>query len=331
MQFNRLRRREFLTLASGAAAWPLTARAQQGAMPVIGFLNTTSPETYAFNAEAFREGLRKLGYVEGQNVSIEYRWARGDYSRMPVLATELVKHNVAVIAATGDVVSARAAQAATTTIPIVFTIGTDPVRFGLVKSLNQPGGDLTGMTLFSSTLIAKRMEILTQLIPTAQLIALFVNPDNATADSDSRDAEEAARVLGRQTIVVNARNKQDFSAAFAGMTEQHVGAALVASNPILLSERAVIAELSARHAIPVVHFAREFVEAGGLASYGTGVTWMYHQAGIYCGRILKGARAAELPVQQPTKFDLVINLKTARALNISVPPILLALVDEVID
>ncbi len=298
-----MRRREFITLLGCAAvAWPLEAHAQQQPMPVIGFLNTTSPKTYAFSADAFREGLRALGYIEGQNVAIEYRWADGDYSRMPALATELVNRNVAVIAATGDVVSARAAQAATATIPIVFTVGTDPVRFGLVKSLNRPGGNLTGMTLFSSTLMAKRMELLTQLVPDARLIALLVNPDNATAASDQRDAEEAARALGRQTVTVSARNERDFNAAFAVMMDQHVSAALIASDPILLSERAAIAELAARHAVPVVHFAREFVVAGGLASYGTGVTWMYHQAGVYCGRILRGAKVADLPVQQPTKL-----------------------------
>jgi putative ABC transport system substrate-binding protein len=250
---------------------------------------------------------------------------------MPALATELVNRNVAVIAATGDVVSARAAQAATVTIPIVFTVGTDPVRFGLVKSLNRPGGNLTGMTLFSSTLMAKRMELLAQLVPDARLIALLVNPDNATAASDQRDAEEAARALGRQTVTVSARNERDFNVAFAVMMDQHVSAALIASDPILLSERAAIAELSARHAVPVVHFAREFVVAGGSASYGTGVTWMYHQADVYCGRILRGAKVADLPVQQPTKFDFVINLKTAKTLGLTVPDKLLALADEVIE
>jgi ABC-type uncharacterized transport system substrate-binding protein len=327
-----MKRREFIMLLGGSAvAWPRAMHAQQPAMPLVGFLNTTSPDTYAFNAEAFREGLRTLGHLEGQNVTIEYRWANGDYSRMPALATELVNRNVAVIAATGDVVSARAAQAATATIPIVFTVGSDPVRFGLVKSLNRPGGNLTGMTLFSSTLVAKRMELLTQLIPHAHLIALFMNPDNANADSDLREAQEAARLLGRQTVVVNARSERDFNAAFAAMMEQRVGAALVASDPMLLSQRAAIAALAARHAVPVVYWGREFVVAGGLISYGTGVTWMYHQAGIYCGRILKGAKVAELPVQQPTKFDLVINLKTAKTLGLEVPPTLLALADEVIE
>jgi putative tryptophan/tyrosine transport system substrate-binding protein len=326
-----MQRRHFIALIGGAAAWPLAARAQQPAIPIVGFLNTTSPDTYAFNVEAFREGLHALGYTEGQNVAIEYRWANGDYSRMPALAMELVNRNASVIAATGDIVSARAAQAATSTIPIVFTIGSDPVRFGLVKSLNKPGGNLTGMTLFSSTLMAKRMEVLTRLVPDVRLIALLLNPDNATAESDRKDAEEAARVLGRQTVVVIARNRQDFDGAFAAMANQRVGAVLVASDPILVSERVAMAELAARHALPVVHFAREFAVAGGLASYGSGVTWMYHQAGIYCGRILKGATVDDLPVQQPIKFDLVINLKTAKALSIAVQPSLIAIADETIE
>jgi putative ABC transport system substrate-binding protein len=323
-------RRALLALLS-TVSWPRGSLAQQLPLPVVGFLNTTSPDTYAFNADAFREGLRTLGYAEGQNVAIEYRWANGDYSRMPELATDLVKRNVAVIAATGDIVSARAAQAATATIPIVFTVGSDPVRFGLVKGLNRPEGNLTGMTLFSSTLMAKRMELLTQLIPKAQLIALLMNPDNANAEFDLRDAREAARVFGRQTVVVDARSERDFDAAFSTMRVQHVDAALVASDPMLLSQRAAITALAARLAIPVVYWGREFVVAGGLASYGTGITWMYHQAGVYCGRILKGAKPADLPVLQPTKFDLVLNLKTAKTLGLEIPPTLLALADEAIE
>jgi putative tryptophan/tyrosine transport system substrate-binding protein len=326
-----MKRRAFLMLVGSAVAWPRVLPAQQSRVPMVGFLNTTSPDTYAFNAEAFREGLRTLGYVEGQSVAVEYRWADGDYGRMPALARDLAKRNVAVIAATGDIVSARAAQAATATIPIVFTVGSDPVRFGLVKSLNRPEGNLTGMTLFSSTLMAKRMELLTQLIPGAQLVALLMNPDNANVEFDLRDAQDAARVFGRQTVVVNARSERDFDAAFSVMMEQHAGAALVASDPMLLSQRAAITALAARHAIPVVYWGREFVVGGGLASYGTGITWMYHQAGVYCGRILKGARPADLPVLQPTKFDLVLNLKTAKALGLEIPPTLLALADEVIE
>ena len=327
-----MRRRDFIKgIAGTGIAWPLAARAQQAVMPIVGFLNTTSPDTYAFNVDAFRDGLHALGYTDGQNVAIEYRWASGDYSRMPALATDLVNHNVAVIAATGDIVSARAAQAATSTIPIVFTIGSDPVRFGLVKSLNKPGSNLTGMTLFSSTLMAKCMEILTRLVPDARPIALLMNPDNVNAETDRKDAEEAAQYLGKKTVVVNVKTGRDFNAAFTAMTDQHVGAALVASDPILLSERVAMAELAAQYGMPVIHFAREFVVAGGLASYGSGVTWAYYQAGVYCGRILKGAKVDDLPVQQPTKFDLVINLKTAKALSISVPPSLMAIADEVVE
>jgi len=326
-----MRRREFIGFLGFAAAWPLGARAQQPAMPVVGFLNTTSPDTYAFNAQAFREGLGTLGFVEGKTVAIEYRWASGDYSRMPALAQDLVSRNVAVIAATGDIISARAAQAATTTIPIVFTVGSDPVRYDLVKSLNSPGGNLTGMTLFSSTLMAKRMDLLAQLVPHSRVIALLMNPANSNAETDIADAQKAAGELGRQTVVVNARSEKDFNAAFAAMKEQRVDAALIASDPMLLSQRAAIATLAAQHAIPVVYWGKEFVAAGGLISYGTGITWMYHQAGVYCGRILKGAKAAELPVLQPTKFDLVINVKTAKALNLAIPPHLLATADEVIE
>jgi putative tryptophan/tyrosine transport system substrate-binding protein len=325
-----MRRREFITLVAGATAWPIAARAQQPP-PVVGFLNTTSPDTYAFNAEAFRKGLGTLGYVEGKTVDIEYRWASGDYARMPALAKDLANRNVAVIAATGDIVSARAAQTATTTIPVVFAIGSDPVRFGLVKSLNAPGGNLTGVTLFSSTLMAKRMDLLIQLIPNARVIGLLMNPDNLNVEADIKDAQKAAGELGRQTVVVNARNQSDFIAAFAAMKEQRADAAMIASDPMLLSQRAAIASLASQHSVPMVYFDKEFVAAGGLMSYGTGITWMYHQVGVYCGRILKGAKVAELPVLQPTKFDLVINMKSAKALNLAIPSHLLATADEVIE
>jgi putative ABC transport system substrate-binding protein len=326
-----LRRREFITILGGALAWPLAVQAQQPKMPVVGFLNTTSPDTYAFNADAFRAGLGTLGFVEGKNVTIEYRWASGDYSRMPALAKELVSRNVGVIAATGDVVSAQAAQAATATIPIVFAIGSDPVRYGLVKSLNAPGGNVTGVTLFSSTLMAKRLDLLIQLVPNARVIGLLMNPDNANVEVDIRDAQKAAGDLGRQTVVVNARNEGDFNTAFAAMKEQRVDAALIASDPMLLSQRAAVATLAARYSVPIVYWGRAFVAAGGLISYGTDITWMYHHVGVYCGRILKGATATELPVLQPTKFDLVINLKTAKALNLTIPPHLLSTADEVIE
>jgi putative ABC transport system substrate-binding protein len=326
-----MRRREFLGVVGGAATWPLAARAQQSVTPVIGFLNTTSPDTFASYAEAFREGLRTLGYIEGQNLAIEYRWASADYSRMPALAKELVDRSVVVIAATGDVMSARAAQQATATIPIVFTVGHEPVRVGLVKSLNRPDGNLTGITLFSSTLTVKRMEFLTHLLPRSRWIALLINPDNPNAAADVREAEEAGGVLDRRTVVVNARSPRDFETAFAAMMEQRADAALIGRDPMFLSERAVITEVAARLAVPVLYWEREFALAGGLVSYGPSVTWLYHQAGIYCGRILKGAHPAELPVLQATKFDLVINLRTAKALGVEFPPTLLALSDEVIE
>jgi putative ABC transport system substrate-binding protein len=326
-----MRRREFLGVVGGAATWPLAARAQQSVTPVIGFLNTTSPDTFASYAEAFREGLRTLGYIEGQNLAIEYRWASADYSRMPALAKELVDRSVVVIAATGDVMSARAAQQATATIPIVFTVGHEPVRVGLVTSLNRPDGNLTGITLFSSTLTVKRMEFLTHLLPRSRWIALLINPDNPNAAADVREAEEAGGVLDRRTVVVNARSPRDFETAFAAMMEQRADAALIGRDPMFLSERAVITEVAARLAVPVLYWEREFALAGGLVSYGPSVTWLYHQAGIYCGRILKGAHPAELPVLQATKFDLVINLRTAKALGVEFPPTLLALSDEVIE
>lgn len=326
-----MRRREFITILGGALAWPLAVQAQQPKTPVVGFLNTTSPDTYAFNAEAFRAGLGTLGFVEAKNVTIDYRWASGDYSRMPALAKELVGRNVDVIAATGDVVSAQAAQAATTTIPIVFAVGSDPVRYGLVKSLNAPGGNLTGVTLFSSTLMAKRLDLLIQLVPNARVIGLLMNPDNANVETDIKDAQTAAGALGRQTVVVNARSERDFDAAFAAMKEQRVDAALIASDPMLLSQRSAVTNLAARYTVPIVYWGRAFVAAGGLISYGTDVTWMYHQVGVYCGRILKGAKTTELPVLQPTKFDLVINLKAAKALGLAIPSHLLTTADEVIE
>jgi len=326
-----MRRRHLLAmLGSSAVAWTLGARAQKATIPLIGFLNSASPDNYAFNAAAFREGLREAGYVDGQSVTIEYRWAKGDYDQLPALATDLVSRNVAVIAATGDIASARAAQAATRKIPIVFTVGADPTRFGLVHSLSHPGGNATGITLFSSTLSAKRMELLREIAPNAALIALFMNPDNANVDADIMAAQEAARTLGRQTIVVSARNPSEFDAAFKTTVQKRAGAMLLASDPMFLGQRSKHIALAGQYAIPVMYWTREFAVAGGLMSYGTSITWMYHQAGIYVGRILKGAKPADLPVLQPTKFELVINLKTAKALGITIPQSLLLRADEVI-
>jgi putative tryptophan/tyrosine transport system substrate-binding protein len=299
-------------------------------MPVVGFLNSTSPDIYAFNAAAFRDGLREAGYVEGQNVAIEYRWANSDYTRLPQLALELASRNVNVIAATGDIASARAAQVATKSIPILFTVGSDPVRFGLVQSLSRPGGNATGITLFSSTLTSKRMELLRDVAPNATVIALLMNPENQNVEVDVSAAQEGAQALGRQVVVVNARSATEFDAAFEMIERKRAGAVLVASDPMFLGQRNNLVALAARHKVPVMYWAREFATAGGLISYGTSITWMYREAGIYAGRILKGAKPADLPILQPTNFELVINLKTAKALGITIPQSLLLRADEVI-
>jgi putative tryptophan/tyrosine transport system substrate-binding protein len=326
-----VKRRDFITLLGGAAAaWPLGARAQQPPMPVVGFLNPTSPKLYDFNAEAFRQGLQEAGFVEGHNVHIEYRWAEGDYALLPALAAELAARRVAVIAATGDVASARAAQAATSNIPIVFPIGTDPVRFGLVASYNRPGGNITGISAITSTIGTKRVEMLYQLTGFSKL-ALLMNPDNLAAAAEQRDAQEAVRILGRSDLVLNVRSKGDFAAAFETFIRERADAMFVGTDPMLLSERGAIVEFAARQRVPVMHFDRQYALGGGLVSYGTSIPGMYRQAGVYSGQILKGANPAEMPVIQPTKFELVINLKTAGTLGLSVPDKLLALADEVIE
>ena len=330
MRFDQLKRREFIWALGGALAWPRGAPAQQAALPVVGFLNPTSPKLYDFNAAAFRQGLQDVGYVEGKNVHIEYRWAEGDYDRLPALAAELVARQVAVIAATGDVASARAVQAATATIPIVFTIGADPVRFGLVASYNRPGGNVTGVSAITSSIGAKRVQVLHQLAP-RQKLALLMYPDNPSAATGQRDAQEALRILGQDSLVLNVRNKDDFDRAFETFVREKADALFVATDPMLLGERDAIAAFAARQRIPAIHFERQYVLGGGLISYGTSISGMYRQAGVYCGQILKGAKPAEMPVVQPTKFELVINLKTAKALELAVPPTLLAIADEAIE
>jgi putative ABC transport system substrate-binding protein len=329
-----MRRREFVGLLGGAAVpaflWPLAARAQQPAMPVVGFLNPTSSRLYEFNAAAFRRGLQDAGFVEDENIRVEYRWAEGDYSQLPSLAAELVNLRVAVIGATGDVASARAAKAATATIPIVFTIGADPVKLGLVASYNRPGGNVTGISAITSTIATKRVEILHQLARWSKL-ALLMNPDNPSAAAEQRDAEAAAKAFGEQFLVLNVTSKDDFSGAFDTFVREGADALFVATDPMLLSQRDAIAAFAARQRIPAIHFERQYPLGGGLISYGTSVSGMYRQAGEYCGQILKGAKPAEMPVMQPTKFELVINLKTAKALGIEVSPNLLAVADEVIE
>jgi putative ABC transport system substrate-binding protein len=326
-----MRRREFLGALGGAAAWPLTARAQQPAMPVIGFLHAGSPEMRSHLVAAFRQGLGEAGYVEGQNVAIEYRWANDQYDRLPALASELVRRPVTVIAAVGGTPQALAAKGATSTIPIVFLAGDDPVTAGLVASLNRPSGNLTGVTFFSTTLAEKRFELLHQLVPTANVIAVLVNPTAPIAEHTTNDLKATARTLGVQIHVVNASTNQEIDAAFTSLTQIQIAALFVGSDNFFTSQRERLAMLAAQHTISACYAAREFAVSGGLMSYGTNFANSYRQAGVYTGRILKGAKPADLPVLQPTKFELVINLKTAKALGITVPQTLLISADEVIE
>ena len=333
-----MRRREFITLLGGAAAWPLNAHAQQGAgppsqsatVPLVGFLNSASPDTYRFNADSFREGLAQAGFVEGRNVRIEERWAKSDYQALPGLAAELIAKGVVAIAATGDVASAKAAQEAGR-VPVVFTIGSDPVRFGLVASLNRPGGHVTGISLLTSMIGAKRIELLRQVAPKVSRVALVMNPSNPTASAEQADAEDGARKLGLETIALKAGNAHEIDAAFEKLLEAKADAFFIATDPILLDRREQIVAFAERYTLPAVYFVRQFAVAGGLLSYGPSISWMYRQAGLYIGQILKGANPADMPVMQPTQFEFVLNLKTAKALGLSVLPTLLATADEVIE
>src|SRR5262245_46850038 len=326
-----MKRRDFMALLGGAAAWPLAARAQQGAMPVIGLLSSRSPGEAAPSVAALRAGLAKAGYIEGQNVSIEYRWAEGRYDRLPALALELTKRQLAVIVAHGGEPSALAAKAATQTIPIVFNSGGDPVEAGLVASLNRPGGNATGVSMLFVELGPKQLEMLQELVPKIAVIAVLVNPTFVSAEKEAKDALAAGRALGKQVHIVSAGRESEIDTAFGDLMKYRTGALMVAPDPFLFARREHLVALAARHAVPAMYFSREFPEAGGLMSYGTSIADVYHQVGVYAGRILKGEKPADLPVVQPTKFELVINVKTAKALGLEIPDKLLALADEVIE
>jgi ABC-type uncharacterized transport system substrate-binding protein len=325
-----VKRREVITLLGGAAAWPLVARAQQPAMPVVGFLNPQSPDGYRDHLRAFRQGLKETGYVEGENVAIDYRWAEGQFDRLPALAAELVRRQVSVIAATGGILSARTAQAATTTIPIVFTVAENPVSVGLVASLARPGGNLTGINFLNTELAAKRLELLRELVPGMGRVAVLVNPANAmNAETTLRDAEAAARSIGLQIQVVRASTSGEINAAFANLGRPD--ALFVGGDGLFIDRRFQLVNLASRHAVPAAYADRQLPEVGGLMSYGSSTPDAYRQVGVYAGRILKGAKAADLPVVQASKFELVINLQTAKLLDLTVPPTLLARADEVIE
>jgi putative ABC transport system substrate-binding protein len=324
-----MRRREFISLIGGtAAAWPLVVHAQQAVIPTIGFLDNASiPAQYA---AGFIQGLKETGYVEGQNVVIERRSAEGQYDRLPALAADLVRRQVAVIVSTA-LAAALAAKAATTTIPIVFTTATDPVKDGLVASLSRPGGNLTGVSLLTGELVQKRLELLRDVMPNATVIAMLVNSNNPNAEQNQRLAQEAARVIGRQIIIVKAGAVSEFDTAFATIVQQRIGALVIAGDPFFNSQIEQLGALTARHAVPAIYQQREFATAGGLLSYGINLPDAYRLAGIYVGQILKGNKPADLPVQQPAKFELFINLKTAKALGLNVPAGLLSAADDVIE
>jgi len=332
MQFDHFKRREFITLIGGAAVWPLAARAQQAAMPVIGLLDPRSPDALTDRLRGFRQGLRETGFAEGENIAIEYRWANNQLDRLPALVTDLVHRRVAVIASPGGPDATLAAKAATATLPIVFLVGEDPVGLGLVTSLAQPGGNITGVNLFTGELTAKRLELLRMLVPGAARVAVLVNPATATiTERTLRDLEPAARAMGLHVRILNASTSQEISATFATFERERPDAVLVGLDPFFAGRRVQLVHLATRYAVPAAYTVRDFAEAGGLISYGASIVDAWRQVGVYCGRVLKGAKPAELPVVQSSKFELVINAETARMLGLTVPPSLLAIADEVIE
>ncbi len=327
-----MKRRDFITLLGGAAAaWPFAARAQQPAMPVIGFMHAGSPGPSAEQVESFLKGLAESGLTVGQNVAVEYHWAEGCYDRLPAFAADLVKRRVAVLAVGGGPAAVLAAKAATTTIPVVFVSGDDPVKYGLVASLNRPGGNITGAVFFNVGLAGKRLELLRELVPTAALVAFIVDPKNPETEHETRDLQAAVRALALRLDVLSPKDQGEFDTAFAKLAQQKTEALLIASRPALFGWRDRLVALAAHHSLPTIYPVREWVQAGGLASYGNSIPDAYRQSGVYAGRILQGTQPADLPVVQSTRFELAINLKTAKTLGLTVPPSLLARADEVIE
>jgi putative ABC transport system substrate-binding protein len=325
-----VKRREFIAGLGSAAAWPFAARAQQAATPVVGLLGAASAQGFAAQVAAVRQGLRELGFVEGQNLAIEYRWAEDHFDRLPVLADDLVSRRVAVIVTAGGTATALAAKAASTTIPIVFALGADPVRSGLVASLNRPGGNVTGAAALSELLNPKRLQLAHELAPEATLIGFLHNPKNPNFASEVQKVDEAARALGRRVLMLTVESAQQFDSVFIALVRERIGALVVADDPIFTNGREQLVALTFRFAVPTIYPYREFIVAGGLMSYGTNSADRFRQAGVYTGRILKGEKPANLPVMLPTKFELVINLKTAKTLGLTIPETLLATADEVI-